>query len=396
MRSNKTKSISYPGDIWVISRGKYIDSDSVGIDKGIRTGAEREYRISDLAKYLLDPNPIEIEKKLVGCEAHYHQSLANRLRERMGQMLPQKLQGRLKNDSAPPELIMADCDTKTPALKDRSLEAHFSKISELLRPYDPVLNKLSGLDTSKISEIMGICKDILGNPSKLNIMGSIEDKISYIEKFISQDVRIVLEKAYISDGLFEMRGFDFEFYDPRNAHRLIKFLQDGKPKYCVLNYYDEVEYCIDDIELIRYMHLLEQSIRTNPKLHTALKLCSQGHAKPLRLYFSKQLEIDYSQMNLPKIYREVFQTYDMGLAERNAILSYLNSLQFVISFNYVPQSNSAEEKLFTNISVMHDLKALEPIKDNLPHLYSEINKRAVVSEAGKFYLLDSIRGYKDV
>ena len=396
MVSNKTKPILYPGDVWVISKGKYVNLDISGINKGNDRSAVREYRISDLAKYLLDPNPIEIEKKLVGCEVHYNQSYANKVREAIRHLLPQKLHGLLKDDYIPPEVIMSDCESKIPALQDRNLEAHFSKISELLRPYDPLLNKLSGLDTSKISDIAGICKDILGNPSKLNIMGSIVDKISYIDKFVSQDIRVVLEKAYISDGLFEMRGFDFEFYNPKSSHRLVRFHQDGKPKYCVLTYDNEIEYCIDDIELIQYMHLLEQSVRTNPKLHTAFKLCTEGNAKPLRLYFSKQLEIDYSQVHLPKVYREVFQAYDMGLAERNAILNYLNNLQFVVSFNYVPQSSSGEERLFTNISVMHDFRALEPIKDNLPLLYSEISKRAVVSEAGKFYLLDSIRGYKDV
>ncbi|MDY6842770.1 MAG: hypothetical protein SVW57_01575, partial [Thermodesulfobacteriota bacterium] len=60
---------------------------------------------------------------------------------------------------------------------------------------------------------------------------------------------------------------------------------------------------------------------------------------------------------------------------------------------YIPQSYCVEQKLFTNISVMHDFRALEPIKSELPLLYSEIDKMTSVSEAGKFYLLDSIRGW---
>jgi hypothetical protein len=51
--------------------------------------------------------------------------------------------------------------------------------------------------------------------------------------------------------------------------------------------------------------------------------------------------------------------------------------------------------MFTDISVLHDLRALEPLRKNLPHVYSAVVKRAVISEAGKFYLLDSINGYSN-
>jgi hypothetical protein len=43
---------------------------------------------------------------------------------------------------------------------------------------------------------------------------------------------------------------------------------------------------------------------------------------------------------------------------------------------------------------MHDLRALDPLREELPLVYSEINKRAWASEAGRFYLLDAIKGGK--
>jgi len=67
--------------------------------------------------------------------------------------------------------------------------------------------------------------------------------------------------------------------------------------------------------------------------------------------------------------------------------------EFGILFNYVPVTRTGEKKLLTNVSVMHDVRALEPLKEDLPELYSMINKMASISEAGKYYLLDSIRGY---
>jgi len=74
----------------------------------------------------------------------------------------------------------------------------------------------------------------------------------------------------------------------------------------------------------------------------------------------------------------------------------LKERQTGISLQYLPQSGSGNEKIFTHLSVMHDLRVLETIKNDLPQLYSEIHKRASVSEDGRFYLLDSLREYEDV
>ncbi len=87
--------------------------------------------------------------------------------------------------------------------------------------------------------------------------------------------------------------------------------------------------------------------------------------------------------------------YNINALKKDVITSILNDFQIGILFSYVPISDSGEKKLFTNFSVMHNFKALEPIKDDLPQVYSEINKKASVTEAGKFYLLDSFRGYKN-
>ena len=43
----------------------------------------------------------------------------------------------------------------------------------------------------------------------------------------------------------------------------------------------------------------------------------------------------------------MFDTYNMGLNERNAIVNSINNLQMGISFSYIPQSSSIKEKLFT-------------------------------------------------
>jgi hypothetical protein len=225
--------------------------------------------------------------------------------------------------------------------------------------------------------------------------GDIEDKINYILNFIGKDVKIILDKAYNLDGLFEMKGFDFKSYDPSRSHRLIKLTQKGKVKYCVISSYNKAKYWVEDNKLVRYLHLLEQSIRANPKLQDSLNQCLRGNAKPLKIFFYRQLEIDYSQRHFPEIYKRIFERYNINTHKKDAVASLLNNSQVGILFSYVPQAGFGEEKLFTNFSVMHNFKALEPIKHDLHQVYSEISKKASVTEAGKFYLLDSFRGYKN-
>jgi hypothetical protein len=47
----------------------------------------------------------------------------------------------------------------------------------------------------------------------------------------------------------------------------------------------------------------------------------------------------------------------------------------------------------TLISVLHDLRALDVLRTTLPRVYDEVSKCVSESEAGKFYLLDSIEGF---
>jgi hypothetical protein len=113
------------------------------------------------------------------------------------------------------------------------------------------------------------------------------------------------------------------------------------------------------------------------------------------LFFNRKLGIDYSQADPPEIYRSVFESCRLGVKEMDAVISSLSSLQIGISFTYVPRTESGERRVYACLSVMHNVRALEPIRADLPQLYSEISKMAAISEAGRFYLLDSAAGYQN-
>ena len=392
MTGDKTKL--RPDDIWVISKGNLTDMDLSRICEGGKTETVTAYSLSELGRYLLDPNPIQVEKKLIGCEVHYYPPFY-KIKSKIRKILPKKLHGMLKDEHIPPDSLLSNYVTNKAPMNDKNLELHLNRVIALLMPYDPVIKKLSDLDQGKVADIVGTCQDVGGNLSYLNIQGSIDDKTDYMAEYIYKKVGVILEKAYISDGLFEMKGFDFQSYEAEKSYRLIKFLINGEAKACVLGVDDKVEYWVKDVKLLHYLQLFAQLIKMNPKLNKSLKLCTTGKAEPMKLFFNRQIEIDYSEANLPEIYRRVFEIHDIAPSKKSVVKRLLNHSQLGVTFNYVPQSRTSADRLFVNFSVMHNFKALEPIKDALPQVYSEINKSASITEVGKFYLLDSFRGYKD-
>jgi hypothetical protein len=389
-------SVSIPNsDIWIISGGRdsQIDLSAIeGAKKNEQLKAVKEYRISDIAYYLLNPMPIEVDKRLIGCEIHYQQGLTTKIIEKIKRLFPRRLRHLWNGHMIPPEVLLSHCKIEMPTLKDKALEDHLTRIYESLRLYDSVSRRLPQLESRHIAHVIGICKDIGGSLTYLKLQGSSDDKLKYVQNYISKDVGVLLHKAYIGDGLFEMRGFDFTAYDAGRAHRLIVYRQNDKPQCCVLNSKNTVEYCLDTVHLLKFLLLLQQALVDDMKLNAAFDICMRGKAKPLKLFFNRQLGVDYSKSQFPAIYRDILKAKKTNSNQQNLIRPALNYLQIGISFNYLPQPESEQDNIVTLISVLHDLRALELLRKTLPQVYNEIEKRVGISEAGRFYLLDSIEG----
>ena len=119
--------------VWIISRGKPVKLDLSKICAGIQLTPVMEYRISDLARYLLNPSPIEVKKILVGCEVHYHQPFFHKVRENLRKILPKRLHGLLKEKRSFSETLMVNRDKCLSPLKDNDLESHVDRIRSALR-----------------------------------------------------------------------------------------------------------------------------------------------------------------------------------------------------------------------------------------------------------------------
>ncbi|MBT8332665.1 MAG: hypothetical protein KJP06_10115 [Deltaproteobacteria bacterium] len=380
-------------DIWVISEGRSSQLDLSEIDGEKIDGSAREYQISEIGCYLLNPQPIEIEKRLIGCEIHAPQRTTTKIIEKLKRLLPRRLRGVWNSHMIPPEVLVSHCKIWIPPLKDKTFQSHLFHLYESLRAYDPVSRRLSQLDPHKIAHVIGICKDLGGNLTYLKLQGSIEEKLRYMQNYISKNVGVLLRRAYIGDGLFEMRAFDFSMYRPDHSHRLILFERKGKPQCCVFSSDNKVEFRLDNDDLLKYLFLLQQALADDGKLISAFENCIRNQAKPIKLFFNQKLEVNYAKSPFPKIYRDILSANKIDPNQSNLIRPALNYMQIGISFNYIPQYNGFEENMTTLISVLHDLRALEMLRKKLPQVHNEIENRVKGSEAGMYYLLDSIEGF---
>jgi hypothetical protein len=381
--------------IWIISEGRFSDIDLGRVVEDNLDGPHKEYKISDFGRYLLNPRSIEVKKKMIGGEIHYKQGSFKKIRRALRKMLPAGSKEGKINAGLSPEVIVSRYKLRIPAMQDPDLESYLNRIYDQLKTYDSFAKRLAQLDLRRILQIVGICEDVGGNYSYLKLQGNLEEKIKYLGNFITKDVGVILNKAYIAEGLFELRGYDFKSFTPAKSYRLFVYKSGGEPKACVLTGRNQVEFYLNDYHLIKYLHLLEQSLRADPGLCEVFDQCLAGQAQPIKLFFNKKLEIDYGKSPLPAFYQDVFQTLNVSLKQRNLIKPMLNYLQIGVSLNYMLNDDNRDDRMFTHISILHDCRALEPLRKNLPDVFATVSKLGCVLEAGRYYLLDAINGFNN-
>jgi len=175
--------------IWAISNARYSEIGPDGESDVNPTGPIKEYRLSDIGRYLLNPNTIEVNKKLIGCEAHLKPgglkkiSSALRLKKissALRRLLPGFVKRRGNGHWGAPEVMVSRFKLRIPPLKDSGLQKHIARICDQLRVHDSLGRRLAQLDPRRVFQMVGICEDVGGNYSYLKLQGSIEEKIKYI------------------------------------------------------------------------------------------------------------------------------------------------------------------------------------------------------------------------
>jgi len=380
---------------WIISAGAYADIDLAAFDIHATPKRVMAYALSDIGRYLLFPGAFKIESRLMGCECDMKPSAWHRFKHAMG--------GRnfFKGKSSPPanplqrRLLMAQLFVPLPSLQDPSLARHLDRLRDLLRPSDPILQEIAGLDLDRVADMRGVCEDTGGHRTHITLSGDLETKRRYVLDNLLGRIPITLPQAHIADGLYEMRGLAARTYQEERRHRLLRFHVNGEFFACLLNAAGRVAFWIDDAKRLHHLLILQQALETDPVLRSSIEGCLRGEAQALRLLINAQMDIDYSRNRLPGVYQELFHRLDLEAGVRKEVIRSLNAHQTGVSFSFTRPGGHGDPQATTSIAVLHDVKALDPLREALPELYAAINRKASLTEAGKYYLLESIKGRPD-
>jgi hypothetical protein len=379
---------------WIISGAHRTGEGLPDMDPEVNRSGIKEYRLSDFGRYLVNPNTVEIKKRLIGCELHPKGSVFASLQKRLHRFFRRRSRVGIGLPDRSAEVVLSNFRLRIPRFNAPDLQAHLDHLAFQLRAWDTVVKRLDAANPSAFSHVIGICEDIGGNYSYLKLQGDNREKINYIMEHVAGEVGVVINQAQSSEGSFELRGFDFSTFAASRNHRLITYQQEGRLHACLLDRQGQIDFRLEDARpLLKYLLLLEHALKANPAFLHAFEGARAGNLRPVRLLFNRQLEIDYSKANFPEVYRNVFEACQVAVNQRNLIKPILNYLQLGITLNYLPRPDEGSDRLYTFVSVLHDFRALEPLKKNLPRVYSEMGKRAQLTEAGRFYLLDSIKGF---
>lgn len=373
--------------VWVVSppRVARLAINHPGMETAPITA--REYRISSIGRYLISPTALIVRRCLTGCEIHWLVSRTSRWLSHF-----RRLAGNKDTEPRPPLTLIMDFPNPASSPFDTSLKRHIDYLYDTLRPFDSFFQLLDGIDSDQAQRVTAICEDDTGFRAPVALEGTPRQQLDFIRWNAGREIDVHLKRAHIADGLFEMNGFNFKNFDPRITHRLIRFVHGSRPMACVLNADHTIDFWLDDIKLVNYLQLFEYCIQHNLLLRESLLQCVQGKASALRLMFNPRLAIDYSRAPLPAVFQEAFGRSRLTEPHDRLIKQNLNQYQVAVSFNAMAIRESGRSELCTHVSVLQDLRALEPIKDRLPELFAEMDKRAAQSDEGKYYLLESICG----
>jgi hypothetical protein len=384
-----------PQHAWIISPGAYTDIDLTTL--GIQAAPKRvmEYALSDIGRYLLFPGPFKIESRLMGCECDLRPSGWQRFKHLVASRTFLKGKASPHADTVERRLLMARLFVPLPSLQDAILARHLDRLRDLLRPFDPILQEIAGLDLDRVADMRGVCEDAGGHRTHITLSGDLEIKRRYVMDNLLGHIPITLPQAHIAGGLYEMRGLAARTYQEGRRHRLLRFHVNGEFFACLLNAAGRVAFWIEDAKRLHHLLILQQALERDPVLASSIEGCLRGEAQALRLMINAKMDIDYSRNRLPQVYQELFQRLDLKSGVRKKVIRSLNVHQTGVSFSFTRPGGYGDAQAITSIAVLHDVKALDPLRETLPELYAAINLKASHTEAGKYYLLESIKGRPD-
>jgi hypothetical protein len=380
---------------WIITAGVPIDIDLAAIGINAKPKRVMAYMLSDIGRYLISPGSVDVENRLMGCVCDFKPTGWKRIRRGLARLNPLKSEQGVRPDPDARQVFLARYFLRIPSLQNRKLARHIGRLRDMLQPLDPVVQEIAAMNIDHLEDIRGVCEDEGGHRTYLKIDGDLEAKRRYVIDNVFRYVKITLPHVRIGEGLYEMRGLTPDGYRTGRRHRLLRFHVNGRFFACLMTPEDNVAFWLDDIRHLHHLILLQQALETNADLKSSFEDCLKGKARALRLMLTPEMEIDYARNRTPPVYQALFDTLHLDAVKQQDVIRSLKTHQMGVSFTYVSLEEFGDPRPTTSISVLHDMKALEKVRQDVPPLYAEIRCKATRTEAGKYYLLESIKGRAD-
>jgi len=121
----------------------------------------------------------------------------------------------------------------------------------------------------------------------------------YLTSHVGRDVRVTIHRAHVSEGLFELRGFSAAGFNPAHVFKLLVYSRCGQPA-LACSVPRHPDFRLPDPHTAKYAILLENILKFCTEFRKVFEACFRGGARPVRLFFNRQIEVDYSKANLPE------------------------------------------------------------------------------------------------
>lgn len=363
-------------NLWVITKGRHTTKDlkQVSSIKGNIFGYD--YKISDLGNYLLNPNPLSIERTVIGYEVFYKPKFKFLLFSSI------KKEKQLESKQFISKLNIKATE------KDTYLKNHLDSFNAVVSRHDPIISQLAALDLKKIEKIHALYEDIDGTVYSVPVAGSTEEQRTFIIENNGKKINIIWNNgSCVDEGIFSLKTKEFSDYNSNKCYGLFIFEDQGESKgFVYLD--DEIFYWLKDTSMIRYLMILQNALDMDNEFYSTIRSCITGEHKPLYIEFNQKSANDVLSRYIPGTYDTAFRILNISEEEQKLIISRLDHYIENIGIKYISKSEGGSQNIMMKVTFLHDQAGTISIQEINPTLYHTINNISKESEIGRYYVME--------
>lgn len=363
-------------NLWVITKGRHTTKDLKQISSVKDNISGYDYKISDLGSYLLKPNPLSIERIIIGYEVFYKPKFSFSL-----------FRSKKKEAQLESKRFISKLGIKAP-VRDTYLKNHLDKFNAVVSRHDAIIGQLEVLDLKKVEKIHALYEDVDGSIYSVPVAGNTEEQCAFIVENNGKKINIIWNNgSCIDEGIFSLKTKEFSDYDSNNWYGLFIF-EDQRERKGFIYSEDEILYWLKDTCMIRYLMILQNALDMDNEFYNTIRSCITGEYKPLYIEFNQKSANDVLSRYIPGTYDTAFRLLNISEEEQKLIISCLDHYIENIGVKYISNSEGDSQNIMMKVTFLHDQAGTISIQEINPTLYHTINNISKESEIGRYYVME--------